>query len=714
MIGKILGGRYELLELIGVGGMSHVYKARCILLNRYVAVKILKDEFNEDKEFIKRFYIESQAAASLSSPHIVSVYDVGEEDSIHYIVMEYVEGVTLKEVIKANGVLAWNVALNFSLQILSALECAHKNGIVHRDIKPLNIIVTDDGVLKVTDFGIARAVNNNETKKIDSDVIGSVHYISPEQAKGIMIDARCDIYSLGIVMYEMLTGKLPYDGDNPVSVALMHLSSEPVSIKELNISVPNELVRIVTKSMQRDVVNRYQSAKEMSAELTEFKKLENLTTKENEDAFVLETIEMVNLARRDAGIELPGRNQRAQSQGAQETIVQRFHDDAEDIPKAKKKKKKSEKSEKTAFWTAIGASTAIVLVVAFLIISMFFPNMKSKNNGDEVYYLTNMEGQNFYEVRDKLEEAGFEIIVNEVRDDSKEDGTILKQSPYGNISVKVSSTVLEFDIVGNDSTGEKVAVPRVTNKRKDQAVDELTKAGLTVRVVEEESATTQAGYVFRQDPIATSIVKKGSEVIVYVSKKDGNSETITVPDFVGMEKDAATKKAAELGFTVVIIEKESSSNIGKVTSQSLKKGDDVGEGTTIQLTVAVEKATPSAAPSPTPTTTPTATPTATPTTTPTATPTATPTTTPTATPDSGGETASPVSNEVVSKSWSVDLPQDKDSATVVAKRDGVVVYQQECDTSSGTVNVSVRGSGTQTVEITVDGQVFINQSVSFN
>ena len=274
MVGTILAGRYEILELVGTGGMSYVYKARCHLLNRLVAIKILKEEYNNDTEFVSKFYIESQAAASLSNVNIVSIYDVGEDNGLKYIVMEYVEGITLKDIIKKNRILDWNVAINCTLQILNALECAHKNGIVHRDIKPHNILVTNDGVLKVADFGIAKALNSSETKKIDSSVVGSVHYISPEQAKGIMIDARSDLYSLGVVMYEMLTGKLPFEGENPVSVALMHLNSEPVPIKDINIAVPLELSMIVKKAMARDINQRYQSAKEMAHDLIEFKKRE--------------------------------------------------------------------------------------------------------------------------------------------------------------------------------------------------------------------------------------------------------------------------------------------------------------------------------------------------------------------------------------------------------------------------------------------------------
>ncbi len=663
MIGRILGGRYELLELIGVGGMSRVYKAKCNLLNRYVAVKILKEEYNEDKEFIKRFYIESQAAASLSSPHIVSIYDVGDEENLHYIVMEYVEGVTLKDVIKENGVLAWNVALNFSMQILAALECAHKNGIVHRDIKPHNMIVTEDGILKVTDFGIARAVNSNETKKIDTDVIGSVHYISPEQAKGIMIDARCDLYSLGVVMYEMLTGKLPYDGENPVSVALMHISSEPVSIKELNITVPNELVRIVTKSMQRDVLNRYQSAREMAGELTEFKKVENLTTKENEDAVIAEIIELVKNAKK---------TETAVEEISSPTVERSVMEQKEvEIPvhSSKRKEKLDAKQEKIATWSAIGLSTAIVIAIAFLFLKVLFPgfNFSSVTNAKE-YLLPNVVGQHIDSVRPKLEAEGLTVIVNEVEDDSQAEGTIVRQKPSGNIRVKVNKTQVELDVVAADGeSNEKIEVPDVTDKEYRQAKQELEKAGFKVRIIEEESEDSEKGYVIRQNPGAKKTVSKGSEVVLYVAIE----AEVSVPDFVGMTETQATKEASELDLVVTFVEKEGTENIGKVTQQSPAKDTKVERGSSVRLTVIVESSEPSTTPTPTP--------------------------------------------EATSKqSLTIDLPQDRDSATVVIKRDGSEVYRQTHQTSEKRVTVSVTGSGTQKIEITIDGQLFFSQNVKFN
>ncbi len=269
LIGKIIGNRYEILQEAGNGGMATVYKAKDHVLNRFVAVKVLKDEYTTDADFIKRFNTEAQSAASLSHPNIVSIFDVGheEENNLYYIVMELIKGKTLKEIINKDGALSWKWAVNIAMQIASALELAHKNGIIHRDIKPHNIIITEDGVAKVTDFGIAKAVSNSTITAFGT-TIGSVHYFSPEQAKGGVTDAKSDLYSLGVVMYEMLTGKVPFDADTPVSVALKHMQEDPVPPIEINDEIPSAVNQIVMKAMQKDPINRYQSATEMLADLS--------------------------------------------------------------------------------------------------------------------------------------------------------------------------------------------------------------------------------------------------------------------------------------------------------------------------------------------------------------------------------------------------------------------------------------------------------------
>ena len=282
LIGKMLNNRYEVLEKIGNGGMATVYKAKCHVLNRYVAIKILKDEFTTDSEFIKKFNTEAQSAASLTHPNIVSIFDVCNEDNLYYIVMELIQGKTLKEIITEDGILSWKWSVNIAIQIASALETAHKNNIIHRDIKPHNIIITEDGMAKVTDFGIAKAVSNSTITAFGT-TIGSVHYFSPEHARGGYTDAKSDLYSLGIVMYEMLTGRVPFDADTPVSVALKQVQEEPVDPIKYNNSIPVSVNRIILKAMQKDPNLRYQNATEMLQDLSLALK------KPNEDFVILAT-----------------------------------------------------------------------------------------------------------------------------------------------------------------------------------------------------------------------------------------------------------------------------------------------------------------------------------------------------------------------------------------------------------------------------------------
>ena len=670
MVGKVLGGRYEILELIGVGGMSKVYKARCKLLNRFVAVKILKDEFKADKKFIELFYTESRAAASLSSPNIVSIHDVGEEDDIYYIVMEYVEGVTLKEVIKENGIIAWNVALNFTLQILNALECAHRNGIVHRDIKPQNVIVTNEGVLKVTDFGIARAVNGNDTKIMEESVVGSVHYISPEQAKRIMIDARSDLYSLGVVMYEMLTGRLPYEASDPISVTLMHLSSEPLSIKDLNISVPNELVRIATKAMQRDVIYRYQSAKEMAADLNEFKKAENLTTKENEEAFLKETIAMVQIAKKGKEPVSPAQENKEEDKPSPNggTMPYGKNGGGRIDPAPDDKKKRN------AVIAAIGASTVIVLLMVFLFVKIFFPSFHFTSLFEsKEYLLPNVVDQYISEVQPMLEAEGLKVKVNEIEDDSREDGIIVSQYPSGNIMVKVRRTTVHLDVVKNNADGSVIAVPKVVNKEYRQAQQELEKAGFKVKVVEEASEDVPAGYVVRQNPSANQSAEKGTQVVIYVSQEAEKTD-VFVPDFIGMTREEAINKAEKLGLSVSFTEKAGAGNHGKVLEQNIPKNTLISKNNAIQLTIAAEESS--------------------------------------SEPNPPSPTAAPSVEST--QTLTIDLPQDRETVTVVVKKDGSEVYRKQHNTSENRITVSVKGSGTQKVEITLDGQQFYSQNIKFN
>ena len=679
MLGALLAGRYEILQLIGTGGMSHVYKGKDRLLNRFVAVKILKDEYKEDKEFINRFYTESRSAASLSNTNIVSVYDVGEENEIYYIVMEYVSGVTLKEVIKQNRMIEWSVALSFAIQISIALDCAHKNGIVHRDIKPQNILVTDEGKLKVADFGIARAINTNETKRMDEAVIGSVHYISPEQAKGIMIDARSDVYSLGVVLYEMLTGRLPYDGENAVSVALMHLNSDPVPIKDINIAVPNELIDIVKKAMQRDVANRYQSVREMAADLYAFKKKEEQTgvVKDSED--VTQTITLVKNAKANIEKIAPKREEVSENQLNIDDIVKNDKRDREERKVSSEKQKKKDKAASIAAYTVSGI---IVIFVLTFFLKAFFPDvdifgfLKTKE-----YVLPNLVGMKIEEVQKMLEDEGLKVDITEDFDSSEEEGTVIEQVPSAEMTVKVRSTTVYLTVAAKDEddTG-KVSVLMVVNKEYRQAEQELDAIGLKVKIEHQEIAGTPPGFVLDQSPKANTSVEKGTEVTLFVSKEVGSYD-IFVPNFVGLSKSAAEAQAVRLGIIFSFKDVEQEENIGQVVAQSIEEGSNISRGTTVTLSVA-KSATGAAAASPTPSSAPSETP------------------------------NQPQTSET--KNFTVPLPQEFDRVEVVVKKDNRIVTRESYNTSLGQVVIPVTGSGTSRIDITIDGRQFYSANVKFN
>ena len=704
MIGASLGGRYEILQLIGTGGMSHVYKGKDKLLNRFVAIKVLKDEYREDKAFIKRFYIESQAAASLSNTNIVSVYDVGEENDIYYIVMEYVSGVTLKEVIRQNRMIEWNVALSFAIQISIALDCAHKNGIVHRDIKPQNIIVTDEGKLKVTDFGIARAINGSETKRMDDTVIGSVHYISPEQAKGIMIDARSDVYSLGVVLYEMLTGKLPYDGENAVSVALMHLNSEPVPIKDINIVVPNELVEIVKKAMQRDVANRYQNIREMATELYSFKKKEEQSGMVRESDDITKTIVLVKNAKENI--------ERAQLK-KEELINNRIDisdfankkeiEEEEDISDKKerntrvtksvkrntgKKDEEESKKDKLAAAMAYIISGIIVVLVLTVFMKIFLPDFNPFKA--KTYVIPELVGQNISDVKPMLEKVGFRNIeIEEVEDTEKESGTILDQRPSAEMTVKVKSTTVFLTVVEGTKEGDDdgtVDVLMVVNKEYRQAEQELRALGLRVKIVTKEvSDNTPEGYVLEQSPVAGTNVNKGAEVIIYVSKEPGVREII-VPKFVGMIQADAEAEARRREIVFTIKEVEQVTDQGRVIAQSIEQGTSISKSTSVTLTI-VKSENGGIGPTPNPL----------------------PSYSPAPVPP-----PSSTQPKDETKNFTVSLPQEFEKVEVVVKKDNKIVARESYNTSQGQVVIPVTGSGTSRIDITIDGRQYYSENVKFN
>lgn len=555
--GKILGNRYEIIEKIGNGGMATVYKSKDRVLNRYVAVKILRDEFTTDEEFIKRFRIEAQSAASLTHPNIVSIFDVGNEGSLYYIVMELIKGKTLKEIItEENGPLPWKWSLNVVTQIASALETAHKNNIVHRDIKPHNIIITEDGIAKVTDFGIAKAVSNSTITAFGT-TIGSVHYFSPEHARGGYTDAKSDLYSLGVVMYEMLTGRVPFDADTPVSVALKHMQEEPIQPKELNENIPQVVNDIIMKAMQKDVNLRYQSATEMLKDL-------NAALKNPDDNFV------------HIGSNVGAATQRISTQEIAE--AERKAKEANNPKNGKKPNKFIEFVKKhkalsfvigaiILFFVAFGTTMGIVELV----------NPKDVQIPDLVNKTQDEAEQIVKDLKLKL------VVKSEEYNENVEESKIISQDPayQENYTVKEHS---EISVVISKGT-ETVEVPDVVGKTREEAEKLLKDAGLVAEITEENDEKVEAGIVLSQDIEDGETVNKGSTVKLVVSKGSG-IVNVEVPSLVGKTEQEARNLLTEAGLKVnVVNDEDESKNDGVVLRQSRDAGTEVQEGTTITITV---------------------------------------------------------------------------------------------------------------------------------
>ncbi len=550
--GKLLGNRYEIIEKIGNGGMATVYKAKDKVLKRYVAVKILRDEFTTDEEFIRRFEVEAQSAARLTHANIVSIFDVGVDGNLYYIVMELIQGKTLKEIIiKEKGPLPWKWSINVAIQIASALEVAHRNNIIHRDIKPHNIIITEDGVAKVTDFGIAKAVSNSTITAFGT-TIGSVHYFSPEHAKGGFTDAKSDIYSLGVVMYEMVTGSVPFDADTPVSVALKHMQEMPEEPIEINPNVPISINKIIMKAMQKEANLRYQTATEMLEDLKESLK--------NPDGDFVEELEYDPTARTQV-INTSDYEKEAQNnkgKGKKENKLKKF---------IREHKKLS---------TVIGI---ILLFILSLSITMFVLNI---TNPPEVS-MPKVVGLSREEAQKAVEEAKLKFEVEkEEYDKDVPEGYVISQDPaYMERfnKVKQGSTVKVVISKGQ----EKTKVPKVIGMKQDEAVKALEEAKLKVEIIEESSKKVQEGYVISQETEADADAFAGDTVKIHVST---GVEKATVVDVVGKSESEAKKALENLGFVVVTTSSEDSSkSTGVVLKQSIDSGKSVEKGTSITITV---------------------------------------------------------------------------------------------------------------------------------
>ncbi len=517
-LGKRLDGRYEMRELIGVGGMAYVYKAYDSVDDRMVAVKILRDEFLTNEEFIRRFRNESKAIAILNHPNIVKVLDVGFGQHLQYIVMEYIDGITLKEYLDQRKDIRWKEAVHFAVQILRALQHAHDKGIVHRDIKPQNIMLLSDGTIKVTDFGIARLSRSELRATMDSKkAIGSVHYISPEQARGEITDEKADLYSVGVVLYEMLTGKLPFEADNAVSVAIMQMQSEPTKPRAINEDVPEGLEQITMRAMQKDSEKRYQSAAEMLSDIDEFKR--NPSIKFAYTYFVDES---------------PTRYADA---------ITRVRGDEEESAGDTKKKKTST----VAILSAVAA--AIVLVTVFGVLLVL--NLINGSGAKENIVVDNFVGMD-YELGVVVHERFGNYTVEKIEMPNAEyaAGVVFKQIPAANTTMKIHG-----DLTLYISTGpKKKTVPTMTPGEKPENVRKrLEGAGFVVEQAEEPSEDIPKDLVVRLEPAAGSQAPEGSTVVMYISSGEPPVEPIVMPNVSGMNKDAAIQKLVAAGFDMTKI-----------------------------------------------------------------------------------------------------------------------------------------------------------------
>ena len=542
--GKLLGSRYEIIEKIGNGGMATVYKAKDLVLKRYVAVKILREEYTTDNEFIKRFNTEAESAASLTHPNIVSVYDVGKEGNLYYIVMELIKGKTLKEIIVEDGRMGWKWSVKIAKQIAQALETAHRNNIIHRDIKPHNIIITEDGTAKVTDFGIAKAVSNSTITAFGT-TIGSVHYFSPEHARGGYTDAKSDLYSLGVVLYEMVTGRVPFDADTPVSVALKHMQEKPVPPIELNPAIPQSLNDLILKAMEKDPNMRYSTATEMIEDLDKILK--------NPEAEVGVVDKSQARARRIQQEE----NQTNQSKFA------KF-----------KKYLEEHKGVKIAL------IVAIFLIVFIASIGITLGVLNSGKPKDIL--LPNFTNITLDEAKAKAEEVKLNLNVSEEKYDVQiEEGKIISQDPkyQPNFTVKEGSTVNVVVSKGQ----EIVKVTKLVGKTKDEARKELKDLGLEMEIEEVNSDDVEPGIVIEQDKQEGEEVLAGTKIKLKVSL---GIEKVEVPDLTGLSEDEAKAKITEAKLKWIRTDKIKDSSKGTgVVEQNISQKSMVDKNTEISITI---------------------------------------------------------------------------------------------------------------------------------
>jgi len=662
LVGNLLSNRYEVIEKIGSGGMASVFKAKDTLLNRMVAIKVLK-EGSDDEKLSQNFIKEAQSAASLTHNNIVSVYDVGEEESFIYMVMELVDGITLKEYIKKTGTLEWQEACDFALQIGQGIGVAHASNIIHRDIKPQNIIMTKDKDLKVTDFGIARAAAS-DTTIVGGTALGSVHYISPEQARGSRTDARSDIYSLGIVLYEMLTGKVPFDGETPVTVALKHLEKEPVNVRCINMDIPKPLAYVTMKAIAKEPSKRYQNIQEFLDDIHAVLAEEPLPSMEGMEAE--EDVEEVA-----------------------NTVVEKYESDfdteePEEIEvKQKRKNKRTKKSAKQKKEDRLAVILAFATLIAIALIGFGAYKIVGSSKGA---YVPDLINKTIEEAQSELDALGLKLDdeVEYTISDEVEEGRIVAHDPQKDEFVGKGNKIKVVVSIG--ASGGDISVPNVEGEEFNIAITKILDKGLTYVVVEEDSDTVASGRVIRQLPVSGTKLNNDDIVTLYISRGSEliPSETpeavkkVVVPELVGMGKDDAINLIESMGLVVTSVNKQYSDSLdGLVIEQSPAYPASVDEGSGVSIIVSKGPR-----------------------------------------PPEGEEpvvTENPQNPTQQTKTFTVKIPESSgETVYIEITANGQMVHSAQHSKSEGYVSVEIPGSGTVSVQAMIDGALAAQRTLIFD
>ena len=667
-IGKLLDNRYEIMEQIGMGGMARVFRALDHRLNRQVAVKILREDLAEDAELRRRFHEESQAVAMLSHPNIVAVYDVSRSSDLEYIVMELIDGITLKQYMQKKGnKLNWREALHFITQIVKALGHAHSRGIIHRDIKPHNIMVLRDGSVKVADFGIARVASGGHST-LTQEALGSVHYISPEQARGSHIDARSDLYSAGVVLYEMITGRLPFEGDTPVSVAIQHINSIPLSPRE----IPEALEAITMKAMAPDPDNRYLSADDMLADLEEFRKNPNINFDYNVSGFQddEDDVDKTQVLPTAASISRVGSRVRE---------PERVQNRSRSNPPSRRREREEDEEEyddgpRRPNWPIIGAVAAILVFVVALLYIMFSTAFSGSLGAQtQNIRVPSVTGQLFSEAQANTELLnGFTLVQGETVESDQLAGTILQQSPDANSFV--SGDDMTITVTVSSGQAEEITMPDLVNKPLSEALSTLQELDLKLKIdynsYSENHDTIPQGSVISTIPEEGAALSEEQQVIFVMSLGPAEKTSI-VPNLIGRTLEEATADLTAVGLTLNEVQESNTDQqpAGKVFYQSIAVGTEVAQGTAIDIFISLGPS------------------------------------------DSGSG-----SGDTVTKTFTLTLPTNlgEDLHVEVVDSQEQTVFSGDYNTNLDTAaEIPVSGSGVQTYTIYINGHSYTQQTVDF-